>query len=309
MTNTYSDYPIGTPGKAWGKEEKKHWLAAQVKHRSYFDDVVVSLEKLSHEEYEVKQYGQLKYEQLGYSDYPVFYVKVGEFDPNRASVLVTGGVHGYETSGIHGALDFIKIASKGYADKINIVVLPCISPWGYETINRWNPFAIDPNRSFQNEGLTQEANLAMKCVEALKLEVLMHIDLHETTDTDNSEFRPALSSRDAIHQTLWDIPDGFYTVGDSSRPQPEFQTAIIDSVKQVTHIAEADEAGKIIGADVKYPGVIHYDKKPLFLCGGFTAAKFVSTTEVYPDSPDATPEVCITAQVAAICGGLNYVLS
>ena len=33
-----------------------------------------------------------------------------------------------------------------YGSSFNILVLPCISPWGYETINRWNAKAIDPNR-------------------------------------------------------------------------------------------------------------------------------------------------------------------
>jgi hypothetical protein len=37
-----------------------------------------------------------------------------------------------------------------------------------------------------------------------------------------------------------------------------------------------------------------------------TNAKFVTTTEVYPDSPRATPENCVQAQVAAIIGGLTY---
>ncbi|CAM5224201.1 peptidase [Alishewanella longhuensis] len=38
-----------------------------------------------------------------------------------------------------------------------------------------------------------------------------------------------------------------------------------------------------------------------------TAALYVTTTEVYPDSPSATPEQCILAQVAAIVGALDYV--
>lgn len=29
---------------------------------------------------------------------------------------------------------------------------PCVSPRGYQTINRWNPPAIDPNRSFRDDG-------------------------------------------------------------------------------------------------------------------------------------------------------------
>ena len=77
-------------------------------------------------------------------------------------------------------------------------------------------------------------------------------------------------------------------------------------MKKVTHIAPADENGKIIGADVVSEGVICYDKKSLHLCGGMTDAKYVTTTEVYPDSDNATPENCNDAQVAAICAALDY---
>lgn len=309
MTTQHDDYSIGIPGKSWDTLEKRQWLVAQTKKRSYFDDVEQRLVALDNTDYEVEQYGMLAYANLGFSDYPLYSVKVGKFDKDRGTILVSGGVHGYETSGVHGALDFIENDAKNYSDTANILVLPCISPWGYETINRWNPHAIDPNRSFYNDGPTDEANLAMQCANALGLNIIMHIDLHETTDTDNSEFRPALAARDAIEQGLWEIPDGFYTVGDSARPQSDFQTAIINAVKKVTHIAEADSSGKLIGSDVDQLGVINYDKKPLFLCGGFTDALYVSTTEVYPDSPNATPEVCIKAQVAAIKGALGYVLT
>jgi len=309
MTTQYEEYSIGTPGKPWDAAEKQQWLAAQSKKRSYFDDVEQRLVALDNTEYKVTQYGVLAYADLGFSDYPLYCVKVGTFDKERDTILISGGVHGYETSGVHGALEFIEKYAKRYSDKVNILVLPCISPWGYETINRWNPHAIDPNRSFYNDGPSDEANLAMKCANEFGVNITMHIDLHETTDTDNTEFRPALAARDAIDQGLWEIPDGFYTVGDSTRPQNDFQTAIINAVKQITHIAEADSSGKIIGSQMLQLGVINYDKKPLFLCGGFTDAIYVSTTEVYPDSPNATPTVCIKAQVAAITGALEYVLT
>jgi hypothetical protein len=39
---------------------------------------------------------------------------------------------------------------------------------------------------------------------------------------------------------------------------------------------------------------------------GFTDAPFVTTTEVYPDSPSANSEQCILAQVAVIDSALNY---
>jgi hypothetical protein len=56
-------------------------------------------------------------------------------------------------------------------------------------------------------------------------------------------------------------------------------------------------------------GVINYDVGKLGLCAGITDAPCRTTTEVYPDSPQVDDENCILAQVAAVCGGLDYLLS
>ncbi len=297
-------YSIGTPGQPWGEQEKAQWLSNQTIKRSYADEVVAKIEALK-DRYDVEQYGALPYDE---KRYPLFCVRSKQWREDNPVVLVTGGVHGYETSGVQGALGFLETAAANYQAHFNLIVLPCISPWGYETINRWDPLAIDPNRSFHPESKAPESRAAMTYIAQLDVKPHVHFDLHETTDTDNSEFRPALAARDAIEQKVWDIPDGFYTVDDTSRAQPEFQCAIIESVERVTHIAPEDRDGNIIGAKVEQKGVINYDKKALFLCGGFTDADYVTTTEVYPDSPTATPEQCIDAQIAAICGGLNYLL-
>jgi hypothetical protein len=60
--------------------------------------------------------------------------------------LVTGGVHGYETSGVHGALEFVERYTAAYEGQGN------------------------------------------------RVRMLLHIDLHETTSTDETEFRPALAA-------------------------------------------------------------------------------------------------------------------
>lgn len=299
---TEQQYPIGTPGQPWGVEEKQQWLAQQQVQRSYFDDVVTQINQL-HDQFDVEQYGALEYPN---NTFPLFLLKTRHWDDAKPNVLVTGGVHGYETSGVHGALAFAKQHAEHYRQWFNILIAPCISPWGYETINRWNPSAIDPNRSFKENSPAGECAAIIDYLASHKLEFVMHIDLHETTDTDNSEFRPALAARDGKVNTNWNIPDGFYTVGNSEKPTPEFQKAIIDSVRQVTHIAPADDEGKIIGAPVEQEGVIHYAGKELGLCMGLTDAPYVSTTEVYPDSANASPEECIEAQVAAVKGALEY---
>jgi hypothetical protein len=192
-----------------------------------------------------------------------------------------------------------------------VVVAPCISPWGYETINRWNPEAIDPNRSFYDRSPAEESAALMRYIAALpkNTDIIAHIDLHETTDTDNSEFRPALAAREGIKQDNWNIPDGFYLVGNSVKPADDFQRAMITTVEKITHIAPADEDNKLIGVPLAQWGVINYPANKLGLCMGLTDAPFVTTTEVYPDSPLVDNKNCINAQVACITGGLEYLIS
>ena len=303
--NLAQAYPIGTPGLKWGDEEKSAWLGAQTIKRSYPEEVLAKITPLQ-EHYDVDQYGELSYEQRSY---PLFIVKTRPWDDSKATILVTGGVHGYETSGVQGAIRFLETRAKEYEKHFNIVVAPCLSPWGYETINRWNSDALDPNRSFYPDSPVPESACLMQYLSALKAKFIGHIDLHETTDTDNSEFRPALSARDAIEHEEWDIPDGFYLVGDIENPMDDFQKAIIESVEKITHIAPADDDGRLIGVALSQPGVINYEIQALGLCAGLTGASYCTTTEVYPDSALVDDENCIGAQVAAVTGGLNYIIS
>lgn len=304
MRSTYT-YPIGTPGQKWGEAEKIAWRQQTTIKREYQQQVVPKILALKNQ-FDVEQYGALSYDP---KRYPLFCIKTKNWDISKPVVLVTGGVHGYETSGVHGALQFAADKMATYSQHFNIIVAPCVSPWGYETINRWNPLAIDPNRSFYADSPAEESANLMALVASIQGKILVHIDLHETTDSDEDEFRPALAARDGIEYIEGMIPDGFYTVGDTENPQPEFQAAVIESVAKVTHIAPADDKGEIIGSAVVQHGVINYHMVKLGLCGGVTNCVYGTTTEVYPDSPKVTNEECNDAQVAAILGGLNYVLS
>ncbi len=55
--------------------------------------------------------------------------------------------------------------------------------------------------------------------------------------------------------------------------------------------------------------MIRYPLRSLGLCAGVTDARYKTTTEVYPDSPRATPEQCNAAQVAAVCAALDFALA
>ena len=298
-------YPIGMPGQPWGATERAQWLARQTRQRGYADDVLSGIERLR-SRFDVVEYGRIEY---GTDTYALFALKSRGWRDDLPTVLVTGGVHGYETSGVHGALQFLDQRAAAYAGRVNLLVAPCVSPWAYERVHRWNANAIDPNRSFRADSPAEESAALMRLVAPQQGRVRVHIDLHETTDTDESEFRPALAARDGKPFEPGTIPDGFYLCGDSENPQFEFQQAVNAAVSQVTHIAPADGQGEIIGSPVVAPGVILYPYKSLGLCAGVTDARYTTTTEVYPDSPRASPEQCNAAQAAAVCAAIDFALT
>ena len=299
-------YPIGIQGQPWGAAEKAEWRARQRKLRSHADEVVAKIDALRNR-FDVDRYGELDYAPDG--TYPLLAIRSRDWDDALPTMLVTGGVHGYETSGVQGALQFLERDAAAYAGRANLLVVPCVSPWAYERINRWNPDALDPNRNFKPGSPARESAALLALVEPLAGRIAMHIDLHETTDSDESEFRPALAARDGKAYEPGTIPDGFYLCADSARPEPAFQQAINDAVAQVTRIAPADPDGTIIGSPVVAPGVIEYDCRALGLCAGMTDARYVTTTEVYPDSPRATPAQCNQAQAAAVVAAIDFALA
>ena len=349
MATTIASSDIGTPGKPWGVTELKQWRDTRVKVRSYLEDVVPRIESIrkSNEElYDVVQYGELlpitddndesasasESSSCSSSEFPLFAIKTKNWSKEKPNVLITGGVHGYETSGVEGALLFLESKVPHYSQYFNIVVTPCISPWGYERIQRWTSKGVDPNRSFNPDGdivegrsfnpeaATEESAALIKFLRG-DIKTLMgdntdwicHIDLHETTDSDETEFRPAKAARDGRicdPNEKEEIPDGFYLVQDETSPMETWFTAMIDAVRKVTHIAPTDQDGLLIGEKISQEGVcVIPRKKDLGLCAGVTDAPYRTTTEVYPDSPNATPEQCNEAQVACITGGLDHILS
>ena len=298
-----SRYPIGTPGQAWGAAEVAEWRLRQRRQRSHADEVVGAIERLS-PRFDVLSYGEVAY---GDERHPLLALRSRPWSDGLPAVLITGGVHGYETSGVHGALRFLAHHAEAFQGQVNLLVVPCVSPWAYERVQRWNGDAIDPNRSFRTPSPAQESAALMRLVAPLHGQFAAHIDLHETTDTDESEFRPAKAARDGEPFEPCTIPDGFYLVDDAQNPQPAFQQAIIEAVEPITPIAVADAQGGIIGSPLAARGVIRYELQALGLCAGVTGARYTTTTEVYPDSPRTTPERCNAAQAAAVCAAIGFV--
>ena len=302
-------YPVGVAGQPWGAAEKAAWLAhAGVIQRSYEEEVLRKLTPLR-KRYVVEKYGALSHDP---DRYPLFCVKSHPWDSTKPSVLITGGVHGYETSGVQGALLFLETEAQRYSDRFNIAVCPCVCPWGYECVQRWTAVAEDPNRHFVESDTIEETRALMDLVASLGVDQwAMHLDLHETTDSDLDEFRPAKASRDGLPLPEEDIPDGFYLIGTTDAapmtPQRKWLAAIVDGVEKVTHIAPPDAKGEVVGAKVVQHGIILTPHAGRSRC--ITNATFRATTEVYPDSEGVTAEQCNRAQLAAVVSGLDFLVA
>ncbi|HEY9110112.1 MAG TPA: M14 family metallocarboxypeptidase, partial [Roseateles sp.] len=223
--NEATPYPIGTPGQPWSEAEVDAWRARVVRQRSYADDVLAAIEPLR-QHFDVSEYGAVDYDG---QHFPLLAVRSRGWNERLPTLVVTGGVHGYETSGVLGALQFLRDHGQETAGRANLLVVPCVSPWAWERIQRWNRDALDPNRNFRVGSPVGESAALVSLLAPLRGRVLMHIDLHETTDSDESEFRPALAARDGEAFVPDVVPDGFYLVDDADHPQPEFQRAVIEA--------------------------------------------------------------------------------
>jgi hypothetical protein len=297
-------YPVGVPGRPWGEAERAQWRARLPRPRRYDVDVLPRIEALA-DHFERIAYGHVEHDG---ETWVLYALKSRDWRAGRPAALVTGGVHGYETSGVMGALAFLETRAEAYHHAVDLLVAPCVSPWAYERINRWTWDAVDPNRNFRADG-PREATALMDLVTPLAGRFLLHVDLHETTDSDESEFGPAKAARDGKPFEPGIVPDGFYLVTDTENRQLAFQRAIIAAVEPVTHIAPPDAVGAIIGCPVLSHGVIEYPVRDYAMCPSITGARYVTTTEVYPDSPRATARQCNDAQVAAVCAALDHVLA
>ena len=254
------------------------------------------------------QYGALSHDP---DRYPLFYLKSKKWIDTQPSILVQGGVHGYEPSGIFAAIEHAEsFAKKGTSKTFNLASFPCISPWAYEMDHRWNYHAQDPNRGYTGrESNTEECVAFMNAIRDIGCSFTSAIDLHETPDRDRT-LRIMRASRfgSPLSEKYRDIPQGFYLALDSvykdQRKTPDFTASIIKNVSSCVNIAKDN----FIMDQPNYNGVIYMDIPGLgetwLRENNYT--KYVATTEVYSDSIGA--QKAIEAQISAIEGMENCIL-
>ncbi|MFT4853656.1 MAG: hypothetical protein ACI9YR_002046, partial [Bacteroidia bacterium] len=106
-----AEYPIGTPGSAWNDSDIADWLALQTVKRLLADEVIPKLDTLA-DDFLIERYGALT---CNPTRYPLLALKSRQWDLALPNVLITGGVHGYETSGVQGAIRFAQTQAARFA--------------------------------------------------------------------------------------------------------------------------------------------------------------------------------------------------
>lgn len=318
----------------WGETEKLEWLSKQTFQRSYQDQVLARIEKLKEAggNIKIKSYGNLSLQNrdelaingatLSGEDYkkryPLYYAEVGDITDGKPNIIVTGGTHGYEESGVYGALEFLEKDVTNYTDKFNFLVFPCLSPFAYEVNQRWTHNAWDVNRSFdRSKPYVPEAQLVMDVLDEARKragkDFAAAVDLHETPDRDKTMMPPQYE-RYGIKMTSEDIliPKGYYLIANASNKAPDMAKRIIEKVSEVTPIAPDPE----IHEEKNDNGVVYSQgnsptKQGLNQAYMRTIAENSFTTEIYPEiheEPRGSTEA-IAAQRATIHGVLDYLIN
>ena len=208
--------------------------------------------------------------------------------------------------------------------------MPNLSPWGYETYNRLNPYFHNPNRDFREEFLDAtlpdeerekhlEAIYAMEYIRSIEERsaegkgVIMHLDIHETTDSDRTRFRHEQASHDGETYTPTedDVPNGYFILTDNPDIQNEglsgtFEQAMIGAVKESGTTPIASNIDIPGHGYTPYQGICYSEVHNV--ASKFTKAAYRVTTEMNPDIDGMTLETANRAQIAGIKGAISWLL-
>ena len=113
-------------------------------------------------------------------NYPFQKIVIGQNNSKR--VLISAGIHGDEPSGIETICTLIESGKyKSYLNKWDLIILPCINPYGYEYNQRENQDNIDLNRMFKIKSPPLEVELTQSI---FKLSYFnLTLELHEDCDS------------------------------------------------------------------------------------------------------------------------------
>jgi len=115
---------------------------------------------------------------MGLSDgYPVYRIDI---NPSaKINICIVAGIHGDETSGPLGLLEFLRITS---IRDVHIILFPVLNPYGFDKGKYTTKNDINLNRVFLDDPLPQEAQDILNSIN--KEKISWFISLHEDDEMD-----------------------------------------------------------------------------------------------------------------------------
>ncbi|MEO8205726.1 MAG: M14 family metallocarboxypeptidase [Chthoniobacterales bacterium] len=97
----------------------------------------------------------LRMEQYTEADgYPLYFLETKRKNANAPSLFLSAGIHGDEAAPPVALLEWV-IRNPELAKKLNLIIFPCLNPWGLVNNRRVNAAGVDLNRSYQDDRVPQ----------------------------------------------------------------------------------------------------------------------------------------------------------
>lgn len=316
------------PRQPWTAEQRDVWYRSQeVKpHRDYADTIVPRIAALKDREgLTVETYGSVTYELnnneggIDKRTHDLYVIRVGDFDPDKPTHVITGGTHGYEKGGVEAALSFAENEAAQYAGEHNILIYPCLCPGPYEIEHRYTQGVIDPNRdALLNEAQSAEMQAFVASIQAQRKRLFgddltrkfnTSADLHETPLLDQTVILKMMEDLAGEDFGIDDgFPEGMFLITGNEN-NLVFAQNIIRRIRAEGHAIVDDE--KLYGEENR-GGVLLSNKGgtvSTFMAG---FAKISMTTEFcglglhdgMPDKARAAPQLAVIR--ATIAESLKY---
>lgn len=116
--------------------------------------------------------------------YPILLARSQPYDASKPTVFLSAGIHGDEPAGVHAVIRFLNNDLPRYADRFNVIALPCLNPSGFDTQVHNNASGLNLNGNFGAGNKNTVIKLVEKIIESLGPSVLLSVDLHEDNSGD-----------------------------------------------------------------------------------------------------------------------------
>lgn len=110
------------------------------------------------------------------SGFELFSAETRKPQPGRPWIYLSAGIHGDEPAGTEGALTWI-LENPKTADAANLLVFPCLNPWGLTNNCRLDENGRDLNRTYHEDIVPQTAaHRALLAGRTFDLALMLHED-------------------------------------------------------------------------------------------------------------------------------------